>query len=454
MAPYVYRTDDLGATWRSLVPAPASEPAEPAGGSTAPAKAATPAVVDTGLSGYAHVVRQDPVNEELFFVGTELGLFVSIDGGTSWARFQGSFPPVAVRDLAIHPREHDLVIATHGRGLWVLDDLTPLRALREEMMEQELAVLPARPAVQLASAQVQAFPGADEWVGRTLGEVASLFYYQKKRHVFGDMSIEIYDRDGEKVATLPAGTRRGLNRVDWQMRLPPPKMPPATTLSRALLGPRVPEGSYTFRVRKGDAVYEGGIELVADPRSPHSAADRAVQQRLANDLYRAMEELTFLVDALVDLRDQARSRLPSDGSPGAATSRAERRRRDELQAFHDELEALRATLVATGAGGQLAGEEKLREQLGNLFGSVAGYDGRPTDSQLARAHVLASQVASAAERFAAIAAASRLESLSAGATPPLAVLAREDWEKSQSRGGSSSGSAGALRAMAVALALR
>jgi hypothetical protein len=77
-----------------------------------------------------------------------------------------------------------------------------------------------------------------------------------------------------------------------------------------------------------------------------------------------------------------------------------------------------------------------------------------TDSKLARAHVLASQVASAAERFAAIAAASRLESLSAGATPPLAVLAREDWEKSQSRGGSSSGSAGALRAMAVALALR
>ena len=81
------------------------------------------------LEGYAHVVREDLVKPDLLFLGTELGLFVSLDGGAQWAQFKGDFPPVAVRDLAIHPREHDLIIATHGRGIYILDDLTPLRAL-------------------------------------------------------------------------------------------------------------------------------------------------------------------------------------------------------------------------------------------------------------------------------------------------------------------------------------
>jgi hypothetical protein len=450
MAPYLYRTDDFGATWRSLVPATVEEPAP-----VAPAPTEGPIVANRALAGYAHVVRQDPVNPDLLFVGTELGLFVSIDAGATWARFQGNFPPVAVRDLAIQAREHDLVIGTHGRGVYILDDLTPLRALRPGLLEQPLAVLPSRPAVQLASAQVQSFPGDDQWVGRTLGEVASVFYYQQKRHVFGDMSVEIYDAGGAKVATLPAGTRRGLNRVDWPMRLPPPKMPPATTLARAMFGPRVPEGGYTFRVRKGDDVYEGTLELVADPRSPHSPEDRAVQQGLANDLYRAMEDLTYLVDAVSDLREKILAGLGKDGAAPAATagSRA-RRQREDLQRFDEELEGFRSTLVATGPGGMMAGEEKLREQLGNLFGSVAGYDGRPTDSQLERAVVLAARVSNASARFAELAPQVRLDALGAGLPAPLRVLAREDWEQEQSRGGNAGSAPAAARALGVAFALR
>ena len=82
------------------------------------------------VRGYAHVIKEDLVNPRLLFLGTEFGLWVSLNGGQNWAQFKGGeFPQVAVRDLAIHPRDHDLVIATHGRGMWIVDDITPLRTL-------------------------------------------------------------------------------------------------------------------------------------------------------------------------------------------------------------------------------------------------------------------------------------------------------------------------------------
>ncbi len=259
MTPYVFKTEDFGATWRPLAAAP--------------------------LEGWAHVVRQDLENAELLFVGTEFGLFISIDGGAGWARFTGGIPKVPVRDVDIHPTEHDLIIGTHGRGIYILDDLTPLRALTAEALESKLTLLPSRPAVQFLSGQTQAFTGDQEFVGTTLGEVASIFYYQKKRHIFGDMKVEIFDAEGELISTLPAGKRRGINRVDWPMRLDLPKMPPATVLAFVFQGPRVPEGKYTYRITKGKETFEGEIELVPDPRGDFTAEDRRIQQTTALALY-------------------------------------------------------------------------------------------------------------------------------------------------------------------------
>ena len=98
------------------------------------------------------------MNPDLLFVGTELGLWVSLDGGRQWAQFKGGdLPNVAVRDIAIHPRDHDLVLATHGRGIWIVDDITPLRALTAEMLAKEVAFLPRR----RSSSVIPAFGG---WV--------------------------------------------------------------------------------------------------------------------------------------------------------------------------------------------------------------------------------------------------------------------------------------------------
>ncbi|MEZ5330911.1 MAG: glycosyl hydrolase [Thermoanaerobaculia bacterium] len=398
MAPHVYRTRDFGATWTA---------------------------VGEGLSGYAHVVRQDPVNPDLLFAGTELGLWISLDGGEGWARFTGNLPPVAVRDLDIHPTEHDLIIGTHGRGIYILDDLTPLRAVRAETLEAKLALLPSRPSVQFLTGQTWPFDGDDQFVGRDLGEVASLFYYQAKRHIFGDMNVEIYDADGTLLTTLPAGKRKGMNRVDWPMRLDAPKIPPATSLTFAFTGPRVPEGTYRYRIVKGKDSYDGTFELVADPRSPYSAEDRRLQQETALALYDALEDLTYLVDALIDLRDQAEARAEAAGGRTAA----------RLEDLAGEAEALRASLVSTSEAGWLSGDEKLREKLTDVFGAVAGYDGRPTESQLAQTAKLTAQVESAHRDFDGLTSPQRLEEASRGLDEPLTLLTREAWEGEEEAAG-------------------
>jgi photosystem II stability/assembly factor-like uncharacterized protein len=404
MTTHVFTTEDYGATWTSL----AKEP----------------------LEGYAHVIEQDPVNPHLLFLGTELGLFVSLDGGGQWVRFEGGMPKMApVRAVAIHPRDGDLVIATHGRGIYILDDLTPLRNLTPEVLEQGVALLPTRPAAMVIPAPEQQFGGQENFVGQNPPEAADIAYYLKRRHLFGDLKVEIYGADGELLKTVPGSKRRGINRVSWPMRLPPPKVPPATNLVPAFEGPRVLEGSYTVKLIKGDETLTGEIHLVPDPRTPHSQEDRALQQTTALEIYDLLGRLTYLVGADADLRDQAKSR---------AEALPERNRlRRQLEEYADALEELRTGLVSTSEAGWLSGDEKLRERLGNLYGGVNSYTGRPTRSQLDRLAVLRGQLDAAFERFEQL--AGRREdlnrSLSRGGQPTLEPLTREAWEERQERTG-------------------
>src|SRR6185436_3674522 len=99
------------------------------------------------------------VNRDLLFVGTEFGLFVSIDGGAQWAQFTGNLPPVPVRDIAIHPREHDLILATHGRGILIIDDITPLRQITAKVLESVATILESRSSPTLVPLVSQDFPG-------------------------------------------------------------------------------------------------------------------------------------------------------------------------------------------------------------------------------------------------------------------------------------------------------
>jgi len=404
MRPYVYKTSDYGATWTQLI--------GPSG----------------DVKGYAHVVKEDIVKNDLLFVGTELGLWISLDGGKVWAQYNGGdFPNVAVRDLAIHPRDKDLIIATHGRGIWIIDDITPLRSLTPVVLAKEAAFIEARPTVQHVPAGGGWVNGDASFSGPNPTEEAVITYYQQKRHIFGDLKIEVLDQSGKVVADIPSSKRRGLNRATWSMRLKAPRVPTAASAAfGAAIGPRVVPGTYTVRMTKDKNVYTTQLVVTGDPRVKHTLEDRKAQFDLSMKLYNLLADMTFAVDRINGVRlglEQRAQKLPSS-DPLAGRIRT-------AQAAIDEL---RKKIVATKEGGAITGEERLRENLADLYGNVSNYEGKPSQTQVERAAALARELADVVTNFddwIAKELPGLNSALEKGSLEKIAVLTREDWEKEQ-----------------------
>ncbi|MEW5994145.1 MAG: glycosyl hydrolase [Candidatus Zixiibacteriota bacterium] len=399
MTTYVFTTGDLGKSWRLIT--------------------------TDSLRGYAHVVREDPVRAGLLYLGTEFGLFISLDGGLNWAQFRENLPNVSVRDIVIHPRESDLVLATHGRGIYIIDDITPLRQITADVLAADVAMLESRPAEKRMFQWMQHFPGAGEFTGDNPDEVGKIIYCLKKRHMFGDLKVEVYDPDGNLIKTLPGGKRKGINVVNWYMRLEPPRVAPSPMLAwGALFGPMAPEGTYAVRLVKGSDRFEGQITLVPDPTSPHSAEDRAFQHETVMKLYGMQGRLAYISEAMTDARDQARDRADSLKKGGL---------KKDLLSFADDLDSLRSRLMVTERAEQgIPGVEKLREKVINLYQVVSSYGGRPTQSQLERLTILEGEIEQANSDFQGI-TGPRLEELNrelqSKNLTPITLLTREEFEK-------------------------
>jgi photosystem II stability/assembly factor-like uncharacterized protein len=381
MSPHLYRTADFGKTWTALPLAPSS------------------------VRGYAHVIKEDTVNRNLLFLGTEFGLWISSDGGQRWAQYKGSgLPAVAVRDLVVHPRTSDLVLATHGRGIWIIDDISPLRALSAETLSEDAGLLPMAPAVQWMETNGGWPEGDGAFTGPSRPAEVFIPYYQRSRHIYGDLKIEILDSQGKLVDTVATSKHRGVNRATWSMHLKPPTVPPAASAAfGAAIGPRVPPGTYTVKMTRGDKVYQAQLNVVLDPRAKFSVADRRAQFELVNRLGALLNHMSWAVDAIVAARESAAAaQLP------------------QVAASIDEI---RTKIVATKEGGAITGEERLREYLAGLYGDVNGYEGRPTDSQVARADALARELEDVIREFQGVVAKS---------PKTIAVLSEDDWKKAHS----------------------
>jgi photosystem II stability/assembly factor-like uncharacterized protein len=405
MKPYAYKTTDYGKTWTSLN------------------------VQENGVLGYAHVIKEDTVDPNLLFLGTEFGLWISVDAGQHWASYKGSnFPSVAVRDLVVHPRESDLVLATHGRGIWIIDDISPLRALTPDLMAKDATLIPGPPAIQYFNANGGWAEGDATFIGPSRPTDAFIDYYQKRRHIFGDLKIEIVDQDGKVVDTIPGSKHRGVNRATWSMRLKPPVVPPAASaLFAAAQGPRVLPGSYTIKMTKGDQVYTEQLKVVLDPRAKYTVEDRKVQFALAMKLDRLLGHMSYAVSAIEGVRD---------GATADATKLPEKDPlRTHLQQLSTGMDGLRSKIVATKEGGGITGEERIREHIGALYGDVNNYEGRPTDYQAARAESLGHELEDVITDFRKliekelppINGALQKKKLS-----PIAVLTEADWTKQHS----------------------
>ena len=369
LRPYAYRSADYGKTWTSLVAA------------------------NSPVRGYAHVIKEDRVNKNLLFLGTEFGLWISVDGGANWSRFKGGdLPSVGVRDLAIHPRDNDLVIATHGRGIWIVDDITPLRALTPQMLASDVVFASVRPTVARLSAGGGWNNGDATFVGANPPQDAVITYYLKKRHIFGEMKLEVLDSTGHVVGTLPSSKRRGLSRVAWSMRLKAPTVPAAAYAAfGAAVGPRVLPGNYTVKMTKDNKVYTTALQVLPDPRAPRSAADRRAHFDLVVKLGVLLGEMAATVDRMNDTRlslDDRASKLT------AGDTLAKR-----LLGASVSVDDMRKKIVATKEGGMITGEERMRENLVDLYGGVLSYDGRPTQTQVTRAGTLGHELSDVAKRF-------------------------------------------------------
>src|SRR5262249_62362213 len=132
----------------------------------------------------------------------------------------------AVRDIVVQARESDLVLATHGRGIWIIDDISSLRTLTPELMAKD-AVLLESTGVQYLNANGGWAEGDATFSGSRRATDAYITYYQKSRHIFGDLKIEIFDENGKLMDTVAGSKNRGLNRATWSMHLKTPPVPPA-----------------------------------------------------------------------------------------------------------------------------------------------------------------------------------------------------------------------------------
>jgi hypothetical protein len=225
------------------------------------------------------------------------------------------------------------------------------------------------------------------------------------------------------------------------MRLKPPKVPPAASaLFGAAFGPRVLPGTYTVRMTKGDQVYTTKLEVKMDPRAPYTVEDRRAQFELVNRLSGLLNHMSWSVDAIIAVRDQANARAAKLGK-GDALAR-------QLASLAQAADAIRSKIVATKEGGMITGEERLREYLGGLYGDVNGYDGRPTASQVARTDALGRELEDVIKEFnqlvsRQVAAVNR--SLAGKKLEPIHALSEAEWQKREDGGGAPGGAVVWLR---------
>ncbi|MFT7065910.1 MAG: photosystem II stability/assembly factor-like uncharacterized protein, partial [Sediminicola sp.] len=220
MKPYAYKTTDFGKSWTNII---------------------TPEV-----EGFVRNIQEDYVNPDLLFLGTEFGLYITMDGGENWFKFTNNMPSVAVHFIDLQKRTNDLVMGTHGRGIIIIDDISPLRDLTPDVLDKNVHFFANQPTVIDEQGGFSGgFGNETQFVGQNKSKDVQIKYYLKKRHTFGKMAMEVQDLEGNKIMELGPGKSKGINIVKWGYTRNVPKVAKGKTFSfGGFTAPKVPAGTY------------------------------------------------------------------------------------------------------------------------------------------------------------------------------------------------------------------
>ncbi|WP_417613272.1 WD40/YVTN/BNR-like repeat-containing protein [Owenweeksia hongkongensis] len=364
MNTYVYKTSDYGKTWKSL---------------------ATP-----NIEGFARAFQEDLKNPNLLFLGTELGLYISIDGGTSWKKFTNNFPATAVHYLTMQKNTLDLVAGTHGRGVIIIDDVAILRELTPENLEKDVHFFSTKPAMMMEESGFGGTSTETQFVGPNPSRQAVISYYLKKRHTFGKMTMEIQDMNGNLVAEVAPNKSRGINIVQWNYATKQPKVAKGKSFAYGgFVSPNVEAGTYKAVLKKGKETYETEFTVLNDSTSLITPEERKMNREFTMELYNMTEQLAYMVYEIDETIATAEKLKKAD--PAAAKT---------AQAVIDDLNGLKKTLVTT-TGDNYVGraENELREDMLDLYSKIATRFDKPTPAEYDNLKVVVDEYSEAQKKF-------------------------------------------------------
>jgi photosystem II stability/assembly factor-like uncharacterized protein len=354
--PYAYYTTDYGRTWTN---------------------------VSRGLPAFVHVVREDPRQTNLLFAGTEQGVSVSFDRGAHWTSLMLGMAPVPVFDLRIQPVFDDLILGTHGRGFYILDDITPLEQLAQSPKNRPALFTPIPAWRYVERPTYETGRGAFVAQNKPYGAIVSYYLPRRaKKQRAPAVKLQILDARGAVLRTLHATTAPGINRVVWDLHTDPPGGPHAVQDPRTyyvfyflrIEGPQVLPGTYTARLTVGSQAMEAPVTVRLDPSVRASAATLAAHYDAMERLAQLQEQGEVEVSTIAALERQIGARTAH--LHDAAVRRT-------LAAYRAELDAA-ANELRTGNGSQNAGYKNpaaLIDQIAYLRHTIPTSFQAPTGAQ-------------------------------------------------------------------------
>jgi photosystem II stability/assembly factor-like uncharacterized protein len=337
-APFVFVTEDFGKSFRRI---------------------------DAGLPrlGWVNVVTEHPKNGDLLFVGTETGLYMSLDRGEGWERLTGNFPTVPVDDLAIHPRENDLVVGTHGRAIYILDDVTAIE--RHDPGGDAVEIFEPQKAVLFLPWKHESYGAQRQFVGEN-PPFGALITYRLSRDVDG-AEIRISNAEGGLLRTLSAPGGSGFQRAAWDLRTEAPKDVPRGR------GPLVPPGRYGVTLHAGSERRETKVEVVLDSRLSIENEEFLERYRFlqeVNGLRARLQEGAARASAILAQLDPLMEYLTSTGSSALSSLLETTRTRveDARKPLSLERSSFRDPSLAARAGSLFSELEGSDVQQGTLHG--------------------------------------------------------------------------------------